>query len=100
MSWLSEEDNKTVLNWGIISTGLISSDFCEALLSIKSNFHRLAGVSARKLNDAQSFANRFSIPLCFDSYEALCNHEQINIVYIGSINTTHKDICLTAIKAG
>ena len=44
--------NELVLKWGIISTGVISQDFCTALLSIKKNDHVLQAVGARRNEDA------------------------------------------------
>jgi len=89
-----------VLKWGIVSSGLISQDFCTALLSLKSDYHKLVGVAAQQLDNARQFAQRFNIPNYYDSYDKLNENQDINVLYIGSINTTHKDICLKAINAG
>lgn len=88
------------LNWGIVSAGLISEDFCIAVKSLKSNDHVLKGVAARKLADAKKFAEKFQIPNFYDSYDKLFVNKEINIVYIGAVNHTHKDLCLKAIEAG
>ena len=92
--------SELVLKWGIVSAGLISGDFCMAVQSLESKYHQLNAVSARNINDAKSFAERFNIPLHFDSYERMVESSEINIVYVGSVNTTHKDICMKAINAG
>ena len=89
-----------VLKWGIVSAGLISSDFCMALLSLESKYHELVAVSARNLNDAKHFAERFKIPNYFGSYDKMLESKEINIVYVGSVNFTHKEICLKAINEG
>lgn len=88
------------LNWGIVSAGLISQDFCTAVLSLQSNYHKLVGVAARNIDDAIKFAQRFKLQYHYDSYDELFNNKEINIVYIGSINTTHRDMCIKAINAG
>jgi dihydrodiol dehydrogenase / D-xylose 1-dehydrogenase (NADP) len=89
-----------VLKWGIASAGHISGDFCASLLSLNSTHHQLIAVAARSVSDAQKFAERFHMPLHFDSYQRLAESNDINIVYVGSINIAHKEICLMAINAG
>lgn len=89
-----------VLNWGIVSAGLISEDFCIALKSLKSSKHVIAAVAARKLDDAKKLADKMKIPTFYDSYDTLFADKKVNIVYIGSINTTHRELCLKAIAAG
>lgn len=92
--------NDLVLKWGIVSAGKISQDFCTALLTLKSEHHVLQAVAARNLDDANKFAERYQMPAYYDSYDKLFLDSSINIVYIGSINTTHKDLCLKAFNAG
>ena len=89
-----------VLNWGIVSAGFISQDFAEALYRLKSDKHVLRAVAARKLDDAAKFAARFEMPKHYDSYDALFADPDVNIVYVGSIISAHKDLCVRAMKAG
>jgi dihydrodiol dehydrogenase / D-xylose 1-dehydrogenase (NADP) len=88
------------LNWGIASAGKISKDFCAAVLSYKSELQKIEAVAARNINDAKAFAEKFNIPSSYGSYDELMRDERVNIVYVGSINVTHKEICLKAINAG
>ena len=89
-----------VLKWGIASAGHISGDFCASLLSLNSDYHKLIAVAARSENDAKKFAERFHMPFHFDSYQRMVDSNDINIVYVGSINIAHREICLMAINAG
>lgn len=57
-------------------------------------------MGARNLSDAQKFAERFGFVSYYNSYDELCNDKLVDIVYVGSINTTHKEIALKAIAAG
>lgn len=91
--------NEFVLKWGIASAGLISADFCTALLSLKSTKHVIQAVAARNLEDARQFALRFNIPNYYDSYDKLNEDPEVNIVYVGAINTAHKDISVRALNA-
>lgn len=92
--------SELVLNWGIASAGIISGDFCMALLSLESKYHKLVAVSARNINDAKKFAEKFNMPYHYDSYDRMMESKEINIVYVGSVNTTHREICLKAISEG
>lgn len=92
--------SENVLNWGIVSSGAISQDFCTALKSLKSDKHILSAVAARSLSDAKSFAERFEIPTYYEGYDKLFVDPNINIVYVGTLNNTHKELCLKAIAAG
>lgn len=97
----TDSGNGLVLKWGIVSAGLISQDFCMAILSMKSPFHTLSAVAARKLEDAKKFAEKFNISSYYESYDKLFDpNNDVNVVYIGSINHTHKELCLKAIQAG
>lgn len=88
-----------VLKWGIISSGLISADFCTALLSLKSDHHVLHAVAARNIEDAKKFAERFGIPNYYDSYDKLNEDPDVNIVYVGAINSAHCQISVKALNA-
>lgn len=88
-----------VLKWGIVSSGLISADFCTALLSLKAKHHVLQAVAARNIEDARKFAQRFYIPTYYDSYDKLNEDPEINIIYVGAINTAHKEISVKALNA-
>ena len=88
------------LNWGIVSVGLISQDFCTALKSLNSDKHKLQAAAARNLSDAKNFAERFGIPSYYEGYDKLFADSNVNIVYIGTLNNTHKEVCLKAIAAG
>lgn len=89
-----------VLKWGIVSTGSIAQDFVTAVQSLSSPFHVMQAVGARRLDDAQKFATRFGMPAAYGSYDELVNDPNINIVYVGSVNPTHKDVCVKALNAG
>jgi dihydrodiol dehydrogenase / D-xylose 1-dehydrogenase (NADP) len=88
------------LMWGIVGAGLISNDFCVALDTLDKSHHCLQAVSDRFENVAKEFAERFQIPRYFNSYDDLVLSVDVNIVYVGVINSLHKEVCLKAINAG
>lgn len=77
------------LRWGICSAGKISNDFLCGLSTLDSSLHSVDAVAARSLERAQQFAELHQIPKAYGSYEELAKDENIDIVYIGSVNTEH-----------
>ena len=93
-------NNELVLKWGIISAGAIAQDFATAMISLKSQYHVLQAVGARSAEDAEKFAKRFDIPSFYGSYDELIQDKEINVVYVASVNKTHRDIVVKALDAG
>lgn len=83
--------------YGIVSAASIVGRFVEGL--------RLAGdeavaIAARDLGKAQAAAQKLSIPEAYDSYEAIYNHPDVDIVYIPVINMNHYACARAALLAG
>ena len=94
-----------VLKWGIVACGKISQDFCTALLSLKSDKQKLQACgeldkTAAEKYEIEKFADKFQIPTYYDSYDAVFADKEVNIVYIGSLNTSHKELSIKALNAG
>ena len=82
-----------VVNWGIASSGLISHDFVNAIHAFKQqNVNKIVAVAARNLQNAEEFAKKFDIPKAYEGYEKLAQDPELEVVYVGSINTTHLEI--------
>uniref|UniRef100_A0A3Q3F2K1 Trans-1,2-dihydrobenzene-1,2-diol dehydrogenase n=1 Tax=Labrus bergylta TaxID=56723 RepID=A0A3Q3F2K1_9LABR len=54
----------------------------------------VVAVAARKLEDAQEFAKKHSIPKVYGSYEELARDPDVDVVYIGVIHPCHLKTCL------
>ncbi len=68
---------------------------------MKSSKHKIAAVvDSWNPEGAKKLAIKFSIPKVCDSYEQLLADEGVNIVHVGTINPTHRELCLKAIAAG
>ena len=46
-------------------------------------------VGARELKSAQDFAKLFNIPKAYGSYEELAKDKDVEVVYIGTVNSQH-----------
>ncbi len=85
------------LQWGIIGTGAIATDFATALAS--SERCRIVNVTSfPKL--AQPFAEKFQIPRATDSLEELLGDREVQAVYVATPHPLHEKLALAAIAAG
>ncbi|XP_070627534.1 trans-1,2-dihydrobenzene-1,2-diol dehydrogenase isoform X2 [Bos indicus] len=90
------------LRWGIVSAGLISSDFTTMLRMLPRSEHQVVAVAARDLSRAKEFAKKHDIPKAYGSYEELAKDPDVEVAYIGTQHPQHKAavlLCLTAGKA-
>lgn len=91
------------LRWGFCGCGIIANDFKLALDALPEEErvkHCVVAVSARSLERAQQFAQKHSVPAAYGSYEELCADKDVQAVYVSTINSTHYEIALNAIKNG
>jgi dihydrodiol dehydrogenase / D-xylose 1-dehydrogenase (NADP) len=51
--------------WGIVSAGLISHDFVNALSTHDASEHVVVAVAARNMESAEKFAKKFGIPKAY-----------------------------------
>lgn len=88
--------------WGIIGAGKISHDFVAAIQMTSEFENQVAAVAARSLQKATEFNAAFdnSIPRVYGSYEELAQDHNIDVVYVGTINTAHFDNVMMLLGAG
>lgn len=86
--------------WGIVSAGLISHDFTTALGCLPESDHRVVAVAARNLDDAEKFSTLHNIPRSYGSYAELAMDGEVDVVYVGAINTVHLPIAKAMLEAG
>eukprot|EP00804_Cyclotella_cryptica_P012963 CCRYP_002311-RA/>CCRYP_002311-RA protein AED:0.01 eAED:0.01 QI:293/1/1/1/1/1/2/3663/565 len=79
--------SNTGLRWGILGLGRIAHDFTSALVVSGCNVTAVASTSSIR---AESFAQHFSIPIHYDSYEALASDPNVDIVYVATTNQNHR----------
>ena len=59
---------------------------CQCFLSVN-------GIcTCRNQQTAKIFAIKYGIPNAMEGYEALAACDYVNVVYVGTINTTHLDV--------
>ncbi len=85
-------------NWGIIGTGAVAYDVGYAIQSIKEN--QIIGVSSRKLENANLFANNLNIPNKYNDTQSLIQNPDIHIIYIATPNALHYQNIVSCFQNG
>lgn len=86
------------LRWGILGSGWIAAKFTE---SVKAHTRQvIAAVGSRWQASADRFAAEWGVEKAYDSYEALVQAPDIDIIYVATPHGQHHQHVLLAIKAG
>lgn len=86
------------LRYGILSTSSIAPRFIAAVRSAGAG--EIVALSSRTLEKAQEKAALWDIPKAYGSHGELLRDEDVNIVYISSVNAQHYPMAKAAILAG
>tara|TARA_B110000027_G_scaffold128681_1_gene149297 strand:+ start:1141 stop:2121 length:981 start_codon:yes stop_codon:yes gene_type:complete len=81
-----------MINWGIIGTGHMANIFAESIKETENA--KLVAVSSRAKKSVEIFGDKFNINknLRFITNEAICKCENIDAIYISTLNSTHFDL--------
>ncbi|MEM9952047.1 MAG: Gfo/Idh/MocA family oxidoreductase [Chloroflexota bacterium] len=86
------------LRWGILSTGNIANSFAQGLRVVEDA--ELVAVGSRSQDSADAFAQKYNIPHAHDSYQALADNPNVDVVYIGTPHVFHAENTLMCLEAG
>jgi predicted dehydrogenase len=86
------------LRWGILAPGNIANRFAQAFEVVEHGV--LFGVASRELSRAEEFAKQYNIPNTYDSYQALIDSDDIDVVYIASPHRFHFQLIKSCLLAG
>lgn len=87
----------SALRWGIMGAAGIANSFVEGVQ--KHTKQQVIAVASRTPGKAQDFAKKFGIE-AHDNYEDLLSRADIDVIYVPTLPTQHKDHALMAIAAG
>ncbi len=87
----------TDIRWGILAPGNIAHSFTQDLRTAGLD---VAAVGSRRLDAARAFAAEFDIPHAYGSYEELVADPEVDIVYVASPHSHHRDQAILALEAG
>ncbi len=87
-----------MIRWGILSTGSIAHAFAEGLRHVPDA--ELVAVGSRARDSAEQFGRLYDIPHRHASYEALAEDPDVDVIYIATPHTFHKENTLLCLDAG
>ncbi|XP_031619182.1 trans-1,2-dihydrobenzene-1,2-diol dehydrogenase-like isoform X3 [Contarinia nasturtii] len=88
------------LKWGIAAAGKITQDFVNAVNTLNKDDHDLVAVAARDLNRAKEFAKKFGVKKAYGSYLELAQDQDIEVVYVGTLNPQHLEVATLMLENG
>ena len=86
------------IRWGLVGTGWIAERFALSLATTPGA--HLYAVASRTRERAESFARRRGVSKAYGSYEELYEDKSVDVVYIATPVTRHREDCLACLGAG
>src|SRR4051794_41740846 len=86
------------VRWGILSTGKIATSFAKNLAVLPEC--ETVAVAARKQESADELAAAHGIETAYGNYRALVEDPRVDVVYIGTPHSLHREHVELAFEAG
>lgn len=83
---------------GILGTGIIAGKMSETISQMKDV--QLYAVASRTSDKARRFAEIYDIPHYYDSYEALAEDSEIDLIYIATPHSRHFEDAVMCLEKG
>ena len=85
-----------IIKWGVLGLGKIAHKFVLDLLQVDNC--ELEAVASSSKKRAKFFAKKYGVKKFYDDYNLLYNDENIDIIYIASLNTSHCKHTITGLE--
>ncbi|MEJ0103671.1 MAG: Gfo/Idh/MocA family oxidoreductase [Bacteroidota bacterium] len=88
------------IRWGILGSGRIARKFASDLKYVKDS--ELIAIGSRSIESAEAFANEFPVAHKHDSYVALVQNDEVDVIYVATPHNLHYEntlLCLNNNKA-
>jgi predicted dehydrogenase len=86
------------IRWGILGCGNIAKKFASDLRYVEGA--ELMACGSRSQSVADEFAKQFTIPHSHNSYEALVNDSDVDVIYVASPHGLHHEHVLLCLRSG
>ena len=88
-----------MISWGIIGLGSMANQFAISINEVKNV--KLLGIASQNVDRLNNFGEQYNIEnkFRFNSYDEILNCNEINSIYISTLNNTHAEIIIKAAKA-
>ncbi|MGW2849465.1 Gfo/Idh/MocA family protein [Streptomyces sp. NPDC001274] len=88
----------SAVRWGVLATGGIAATFAEDLRSMPDM--EVVAVASRTDASARAFADRFGIPRAYGDWAALAADEEVDVVYVATPHSAHREAAGLCLEAG
>lgn len=86
------------IRWGIVGTGEIAKKFAAGLTVLHDS--ELVAVASRSRKTADAFGDSFHVKKRYGNYEGLVQDPDVDVVYIATPHSFHKENTLMCLRAG
>ncbi len=86
------------IRWGILGTGIVARDFAAGLAVVPDA--ELLAVGSRARETAEGFGEAYGVPRRYASYEALAADPEVDVAYVATPHTLHRDNTLLCLRSG
>lgn len=86
------------VNWGIMGTGWIASQFARDLEHAGNAVK--AAVGSRTAGSAEKFAAEYGFARAYGSYDEMLQDPEVDIIYVATPHPLHKENVLACLEAG
>jgi len=87
-----------IIRWGILGTGRIARKFAADLRLVEDA--ELIAVGSRTKQSADEFSKAFPVKYIHDSYEALVQNHEVDVIYIATPHNFHRENTLLCLQHG
>ncbi|MBT31255.1 MAG: oxidoreductase [Thalassobius sp.] len=84
------------VRWGVLGPGKIARKFTEAASRV--NNAKVVAAASRNKERAQEFADKYSIPIAYGSYEELMESSEVDAIYIATPHSYHYKYAIACLK--
>ncbi|MFB6707920.1 Gfo/Idh/MocA family protein [Streptomyces sp. NPDC056333] len=86
------------VRWGVLATGGIAATFTADLQAVPGT--EVVAVASRTDTSAKAFAERFGIPRAYGSWAELAADDEVDVVYVATPHSAHREATALCLKAG
>ncbi|WP_153796956.1 Gfo/Idh/MocA family protein [Foetidibacter luteolus] len=87
-----------IIRWGILGTGRIAKKFASDLQYVTNV--KLVAAGSRSMESAKEFAKEFPVDFLHDSYEALAQNSEVDVIYIATPHNLHYENTMLCLRHG
>ena len=86
------------MNIGILGAGKIARTMARTVSGLEEI--KLTAIGSRSIENAEKFAEEFSVPKAYGSYEELARDESLDLIYIATPHSRHYEDCMLCLENG